>query len=740
MKIEKNKLLRFTPYLIIPIFSAFLVIVLTQEIFFSIKPLKELELKYIDTRFSSRKQQIITDSADVIILGISQTDYDQIPSPLNTWPWPRSYFAKVITNLEQAGVKAIGIDILMANDDKYSLKNDAELIEAIKSSKKVVVAGALDIVAEAQHQNGNYSITDLSYNYRNKFMDADSSIGIVQMGSDEDGIYRRYEPFVISEANERIIPTFGFAVLNKYYGLNSNSISSNEEKNFIQYGKKIPKFDESSMLINYYGPNGSFKYFNFTDVLDDANFKTVDEIYYDTDINVWSDPASGLLKSGIFKDKIVLIGSTLPEDGDLHPVSYSLGRRKGDNQMWGVEIHANAIQNILWDDFLEKQSKSSEILFVFILSFLSFFVFSFFKKHKKLNPIISEIFNLSLLALSLIATYLIGLYLFKANNFIIAFITPVAAIISGYLSTTIYYAMKIMKQNALIKGMFEHYVSKSLVDELIADPGKLTLGGEKKDITILFSDIEGFTSISENMSAEELVEFINSYLHIMTEFVLDNKGTLDKYLGDSLMAFWGAPLEVENQELKACRTAILMQNKIDELKNNWLDNSSQSIRARIGINSGEVVVGNIGGNERFDYTVMGDSVNLASRLEGANKIYGTSVMLSEFTYEKVSEHVLVRIIDKIVVHGKTKPILVYELLGLKEDTVSSNKFQLYRSYIKGYSEYINRDFKKAKIHFEDSLNKIPNDQLSQLYLDRSAKFLLNPPAQDWDAVSYLETK
>lgn len=736
----KNKIFGYLPYLVIPIISAIIVIIITQEFFFSIKPIKELELKYIDVRFSSREQKIIKDSADVIILGLSQTDYDQIPSPMNTWPWPRSYFARVISNLKEAGVKAIGIDVLMANDDKYSHKNDEELMEAIKSSKNVVVAGVLDIEAESRHQSGNYSIINQSYNYRNKFIVADSSIGIVQMGSDEDGIYRRYEPLVISDANNKVLPTFSFAVLNKYFGLETNSITEIDENYFVQFGKRIPKYDRSSMLINYYGPNGSFKYINFTDVLDDDNFKTSDEIYYDTDINVWNDPQGGLLSSGIFKDKIVLMGSTLPEDGDLHPVSYSLGKRKGDNQMWGVEIHANSIQNILWEDFLIKESKEVEILIIFIFSFLSFFLFSIFKKSKKINPIVSEIFNLSLLALMVFAIYLLGIQLFKENNYVIAIISPVAALISGYLATTIYYAMIIRKQNVLIKGMFEHYVSKPLVDELLENPDKLTLGGEEKDITILFSDIEGFTSISENMSAEELVEFINGYLHIMTEFVLDNNGTLDKYLGDSLMAFWGAPIEVENQELKACKTAILMQNKIDELKEKWIKDTNKPFRARIGINSSEVVVGNIGGNERFDYTVMGDGVNLASRLESANKIYGTSIMISESTYAKVTDHVFVRVIDKVVVHGKTQPILVYELLGLKEDEKLSEKFKLYKNYIEGYNEYKNMNFEKAKMLFQKSLESFPNDQLSKLYLERCENYTINPPSSDWDAISYLATK
>jgi len=740
MNAFKNKISGYTQYFVIPIISALIVIFITQEIFFSIKPLKDLELKYIDARFLNRGRKLIKKSADVIILGISQTDYDQIPNPMNVWPWPRSYFAKVVSHLKEAGVKAVGIDVLMANDDKYSPKNDEILMQAIRKSKNVVVAGVVDINAEARRQNGNYYITDHSYNYRNKFIAADSSIGIVQTGSDEDGIYRRYEPFVISDANKKVLPTFGFAVLNKYFGLDADAIASIEGDYFVQYGRKIPRYDKSSMLINYYGPSGSFRYINFTDVLDDEEFKTSDEIYYETDINAWDDPDVGLLQSGIFKDKIVLIGSTLPEDGDLYPVSYSLGVRKGDNLMWGVEIHANAIQNILSNDFLYKQSKLSEIVVIIVLSFLSFLLFSVFKINRRLNPIVSEIFNLALLSLLIFSIYLLGLRLFNENNYVMAFISPVAALVSGYFSTTIYYAMKILKQNAVIKGMFEHYVSKTLVDELLTNPDKLSLGGEKKEITTLFTDIEGFTSISENMGPEELVEFINGYLHIMTEIVLANNGTLDKYLGDSLMAFWGAPIDVKDQELKACKTAIQMQKKIDELKNNWIKDTKQPVRARIGINSSEVVVGNIGGNERFDYTVMGDGVNLASRLEGANKLYGTTIMISEFTYKKVAEHALVRVVDKIIVQGKTEPILVYELLGLKDDPASLDKYKLYDSFIKGYDAYIKRNFEEAKQHFKESLNKIPDDKLSKIYLERCEEFILNPPPHDWDGISRLETK
>jgi len=237
-----------------------------------------------------------------------------------------------------------------------------------------------------------------------------------------------------------------------------------------------------------------------------------------------------------------------------------------------------------------------------------------------------------------------------------------------------------------------------------------------------------------------LIEFINNYLTIMTAFVLENQGTLDKYLGDSLMAFWGAPLDVENKELKACISAIQMQQKMEELKSSFVDDPSKNVKTRIGINSDDVVVGNIGGVERFDYTVMGDGVNLASRLESANKFYGTSIMISETVYQKVENEVIVRIIDKIVVKGKTEPITVYELLGLKNDENAVEKINLFNDYDNGYNNFVNRNFEQAKYDFQKSLAINPNDKLSRIYLERCESYILNPPADDWVPISHLTSK
>lgn len=203
----------------------------------------------------------------------------------------------------------------------------------------------------------------------------------------------------------------------------------------------------------------------------------------------------------------------------------------------------------------------------------------------------------------------------------------------------------------MVKAMFSQYVSTSLVNELIANPDKLRLGGEEKSLTILFSDIAGFTSFSEGKTPEEVVTFINQFLDEMSESVLEFNGTLDKYLGDSVMAFWGAPVEIPDHAELACKCALDMKTRLEKLNEKW-NTGDAAVKMRIGINTGDVIVGNVGGKKRFDYTVMGDNVNLASRLEGANKIYHTSIMISESTYNKIKSKFFTRELDIIKVKGK----------------------------------------------------------------------------------------
>ncbi len=750
----KNKIKKNLGLIVAGIITAIISVLLTQNILFTIKPLNSLELKFIDERFDERGDISLKDSSQVIIVNINQSCYDQIPPPYNRWPWPRSIFAHVVENLTEAGVKAIGIDIVMSDPDGFSAQNDELLSDVIRKNNNVVVAGKLNVVQEnILDRLSNVKVTSTKKqpivvtqnsqeNYYNIFYKADSSLGLVQVSYDDDGIARRYYPYAKSNVTKQRVPSFGFAVLNKYYGFPPNYVARYKGDNFI-YGKKlIPKFDKYSFLINYYGTNQEtyFKRISLIDVLNDKDFKTTDEIEFGVDVNTWDDPDFGLLKSGIFKNKIVIIGSTMPEDQDLIPVSVSRGKTKGSNQIYGVYFHANAIQNIIGENYLFKISGFYSILSVIVLSLFFFFFSSFLRQIKSKYNYVYEILGVLLVVFGIFAVYKVNIYLFIHSNLVAEIVNPSLAVILGYVGSTAYNFLNERKKNVVIKGMFSQYVSSTLVNQLIENPDRLKLGGEQKKLTILFSDIIGFTSFSEKKTPEELVKFMNEYLNAMTEIVLKNNGTLDKYIGDAIMAFWGAPISLEDHAAKACSTAIEMRERLNTLREKYSSNPEDQIDIRIGINSGDVVVGNMGSHKRFDYTVMGDNVNLASRLEGASKQYGTRVIISDKTYNSVKDNFVVRFLDNVKVKGKSKPTKIFELIGLEDDKFSVDKLKNLGHYLSGIEEYINKNFEQAKVHFEQSLKQNPNDGPSAIYSERCQFYIDNPPTKDWDGVFELMSK
>lgn len=734
-----NKQKDFFSAFLVYLFTLVIALVFTQGWFFTIAPIQQLELKLIDERFQKRGKITLGDSAKVIILEITQDSYDQIPPPYNQWPWPRSIFAHVIKNLTKAGVKAIGIDIVMSGQDKFDVANDKILKEEIRKSGKVVVAGKVDETVEQKIISGESYQQKIYENFSSLFFDADSSIGIVKTPADNDGVFRRYLPYAFVSSVKKPIPSFGYAILNKFYNLKNDYTAKREKENFVLNEKLIPRFDNHSVLINFYGPNGTFPRIKLIDVLDDREFKTVDEIELGEELNTWDMEDGGLLSSGIFKDKIVLIGSTMPEDKDIFPISFSEGKQVGDNEIYGVELHANAIQNVLTNDFLEKQSKASEIFLIIVLSAIAFWGSTYIRKIKSRYGFIFEALN-ALFVIGLIGTvYLIGIYLFIHSKIVTAIVSPILGIILAYFGGTAFHFIRERQKNVMIKGMFSQFVSTHIVNSLLNNPDQLKLGGEKKNITILFSDMAGFTSFSENKTPEELVTFINGLLHELTELIINHNGTLDKYLGDAVMAFWGAPLVQDDHAFTACLTSILMQKKVKEISKEWTAKGEKPLNIRIGLNSGDVIVGMVGGEKHKNYTVMGDGVNLASRLEGANKEYQSEIMISESTYEMAKDKIIVRELDSIRVKGKTKPTKVFELIGINGDTEAESKFASLNDYNEALLYYKKREFEKAAKLFSASFEKT-NDFTSKVYLDRCKSYIENPPDGNWDGVFVMKTK
>jgi len=377
-------------------------------------------------------------------------------------------------------------------------------------------------------------------------------------------------------------------------------------------------YQDSKLIINFAGKPGSFQTISITDFLNSS--KTID-----------------------LKDKIVLIGATSPDLHDDYFVPTSSGKA-----MPGVEVHANALQTMLTKSFLFEQSKLSVILVIVLLSVLLGLLFS------KIRILFS-----SILAIAFIFIYLIIAILMFGRGVILNVIYPVFSIIAVYGSTVIAKYTTEKKERKKVIETFGKYVSKEVVDEILK-AGKIDLKGQEREISVLFADIRGFTALSEKLSPHEVVAMLNAYLGEMTESVLKQKGTLDKYIGDCIMAVFNSPLKQPDHIIRAIKTALDMQKAVEKISKT---KKVPTVQCGIGINTGRAVVGNIGSEKRVDYTAIGDAVNLASRLCSVAK--GGQVIISESTYHKVKDKIVAKKIGEVKLKGKEKPVIIYEVKGIK---------------------------------------------------------------------------
>jgi adenylate cyclase len=316
---------------------------------------------------------------------------------------------------------------------------------------------------------------------------------------------------------------------------------------------------------------------------------------------------------------------------------------------------------------------------------------------------------------------------------------PLVTLILVYVSLTAYKYLTEERKKKFIKGAFSTYLAPTVVEQLIKDPDKLVLGGEDRVITAFFSDVQGFTAISEALTAEEVVELLNEFLTEMTDIILGYEGTIDKFEGDAIIAFFGAPTILEDHAAKACKACIDMQEKLAELRKKWLAENRPALKMRIGMNTGSAVVGNMGSRNKMDYTMMGDTVNTAARLEGVNKAYGTYTMISDATYTLARNGIFVRELDSVKVVGKEEPIGAYELLGYP-DQVDDARKSLVELYAKGLGAYRHQNWDEAINHFSAALSTNPHDGPSQTMLRRCQDFNVSPPGDDWNGAFMIGTK
>lgn len=714
---------------------ALLIVAVTQEQVFRLGILQRLELATLDYRFQFRGPNVsVRNSLHVVIVEISE---DSRRSLLDRFPWPRTYYAHLLRNLKAAGAVAVGIDLIFNSVDDRSPQNDDSLRNAIRETGIAVLTG------KREADSDSYITTSAQENYGNIFFPDDRSMGLVNIRNDADGVYRSYNTMFVVDSTgggEFGIPTFAFAVLNKFFSLPPFTIPATSGEEFSYAGRRIPRYDAGSMLINFYGPNGTFPHIHFHDVIDDETLVTLEEQTSGQEINTFSDPAYGYRFDSTFTGKIVLVGVTVPEYKDLFPVSIARGQRKRDNLMYGVELHANVIENVLRNDFLRMAPRTAEIAVTTVLVLVTFFVTSLLREVKTRHHLLVGLFSLVFAVAEIALIGLAALFLFTTLNIVLPVVSGTMAVAGGYVMSTTYHFVAERKERLLIKSMFSTYVNPSLVDELVAHPEKLVLGGQREELTVLFSDIEGFTAFAENLPPEELVRILNEYLSVMSEIIFKNDGTLDKYEGDAVMAFWGAPIPLHDHALRACLSALQMQESLLELNNAWTEAGRPRIRIRIGLNTGEMVVGNMGAAGKFAYTVIGDSVNLASRLEGANREYRTGIMVSQRTYELVKDRIFGRELDRITVKGRNEPVTVFELLCSRDHPQADETERFLERYSVGLTSYHTRRWAEGLLAFAEALQLRPDDYTTQLHIKRIQAYQVTPPPDNWNGVFVLTSK
>lgn len=697
-------------------------------------PLQTVEHALTDQLFNIRGPVPIEDTT-VVVVEISQEADEEIPEK---YPWPTRYYAKLIENLNKAGAKAIGIDVIFDNPDFHDPANDSLFAQALKEHDNVILAADLETSDRMRGEQSQSVSTTLVEPYPLLREANGNASGLVRMRKDEDDAIRRYSLY--TDFNDTRYHSLALELLSLYY--NRSEIDINSQEKVLEVGPhRIPMVDQQHMGINFIGQPSTFPGYSFETVIDDSTVMLNSE-EEDFQLNFFSDPDFGLLEEEVFKDKIVLVGSTMPTLHDFHATPFAV-----DGTMPGVEIHANALQTILNENPIRHASYGINLLLLLLFTGLIVYTTKYF------NAFWGSVF---LIIWFFTAAFLVA-FEFIRFNYLIDGIPLILTIGIGYISTLSYDYLKEQREKRRIREMFSSYVSPDLVDRMIESEQKPQLGGEEKYLTAFFSDIESFSSFSEQLPPQKLVTLINEYLSAMTDIITQHNGTLDKYIGDAIVAVFGAPVSLKDHAYRACLVSQLMQKELEKLRMRWQKEGDRwppivhNMQNRIGINTGRMVTGNMGSAHRFNYTMMGDNVNLAARCESGAKTYGVYTMVTEQTKKDALAHgdrCVFRYLDRIVVKGRTQPVNVYEIVGLKED-LTNQDYACIQHFEEGVDAYHQQDWKRALDLFSKSaeLEKHQPQQNpsvpvnpSLLYLERCKEMLENPPADDWSGVFRMETK
>jgi adenylate cyclase len=659
---------------------------------------------------------------DLLLLAVDESSLEAF----GRWPWSRDRFGYVIRYLKQAGVKAVVFDVLFLEPDENAEEFDQSFAEDMKAAGNVFLPMLFQAesnpIPPALQERATLSIqpadaggvmaTDIYPGVKLPIpvlAQQARGLGVINLSADADGPTRRIPLW--GQVSGQVVPHLSLAVAQHLLGSKGVSIQADDS---VQIGSHtVPIGPDGTMLIDWHGSleqTYHAKKYSIGRVLQSFAQQQKGE-------RPSLDPLP-------FKDKVVFIAGTAAGLYDLRVTPFSSATP-------GVLIHMAALDNLLHGQALRPAPRWFSQLTLLVLCLISAGTFILFRSYRlKFGVTI----GLAVLYYGLVV------HAFSGHERWLELIFPeVALALTFGTAATVEYVTE-GKQRRLMRAAFDKYMSADVVEEIMRNPEAIKLGGEKKEISIFFSDIAGFTSISEKMPPEDLVALLNRYLSAMTTIIKNiHRGNVNKYLGDGIMALFGAPLNDPKHATLACFAALDCQAELARLREIWKQEGLADIGARIGINSGPCIVGNMGSEERMEYTVMGDSVNLASRLEGASKFYDTLILIGQRTAELARPDIEVREIDLLRVKGKREPVVVYELLGRKGQ-LEAQKQKVVEVYLEGLGAYKARDFSMACARFSDAITLDPSDGPSRVYLDRSIVYRQNPPLSNWDGVYELTSK
>jgi len=706
MSLLKNK------KIIAPTIVCVLAVVLLVFVFAN--PFKQLQLNLADNLYHPRKA-----SDDIVIVAIDDSTLEPINGLGDMGTWSRSNYAKVLQTIEKGQPKVVAFDIFFR--DPREKKGDDDFAATLAASKVPVI---ISYRPEnwIMNEDGTYhTVPSPSTTSPLAAFLSNTTVSSLAVTIDSDNIFRKYIPAIFDSEQNHYYESLANAAVRAYLRLPSLTSKLDltiDHYNFSNDLSNIPLV-HGQMLINY-SSSDPYK----RDNNNEGRYITVPfKIVFDDDITKY-DP-------NVFKNKIVLIGTTSATLKDDFPTPISTTYR-----MPGVEVHANAIQTILEKKFLRYLYDWEKILLILLIAFASVFVFMYTRIRWSLLYLVGMAGGYTLLAPALFD-----------RGIIVDLVHPYLALAGAFVSVYMYRYVTEFREKRELKGAFSKYVNPAIVNQIMAHPEQLKLGGEQRMVTVIFTDIRGFTTISEKLSPESLVALLNEYLEKMSTVIFDEGGTVDKYEGDAILAFFGAPLAQADHAARACTAVLKMRKALVELNAKWAidpplpgGEKKPQIEFRAGISAGKVIVGNIGSTKKLNYTVIGDNVNLGSRLESVNKKYGTNILMSEDTFTLVKELFITREVDRIRVMGKKNPVRIYELLANKALSDQAVDYTLLKLYEEGIGFYKDRKFAEGLAKFDEILKSFPDDNPSKLYRQRCEVLRDFPPKADWDGVYEMGEK